>query len=395
MNDQKATSLREPLFHLTKRASISSAVAWLIRLAAVIIGLAVSGLIAFLLIEKLRLNPKEGIAKFYRCFYEGIWTEGKPFWENRSIWKFLKDTAMLLCIALAVTPAFKMKFWNTGAEGQTLMGILGAITVAVWLVPQARNASMSVPYWTLQLLMFGAAVLASTVWALIPAIFKAVWNTNETLFTLMMNYVAMNLVNMMLFIWRPKDFTLPSMNFDKLSFQFENLKSFVNNYLVIVLAVLALTFILFIYLKYTKHGYEISVVGESVRTAQYSGISVKKVIIRTMIVSGILCGVAGFLFASGLNKTIKPDDVGGNGFTAILVSWLAKFNPFGMIVTSALITVLNLGSAEISSDFDVSSAFPNVLVGIILFFVIGCEFFINYKIVFRKRSNRVKGASIK
>ena len=395
MSNNRIKSVREPLFHLAKRASMPSYLAWLIRLAAVVLGLVACGLVAFLLIEKLRANPKEEIVNFYRCFFDGIWSKGGSFLKNRNLWKFFKDTAMLLCISLAVTPAFKMKFWNTGAEGQTLMGILGAITVAVWLVPQARNATMDVPYWVLQLLMFGAAVLVSTVWAVIPAIFKAVWNTNETLFTLMMNYVAMNLVNMMLFIWRPKDFTLPSMNFDKLAFEFENVQSYVNNYLVIVLAVILLTGLLFVYLKYTKHGYEISVVGESVRTAQYSGINVKKVIIRTMIVSGILCGIAGYLYAAGLNKTIKPDDVGGNGFTAIMVSWLAKFNPIGMIITSALITVLDLGSGEITKAFSVRGAFPDVFVGIILFFVIGCEFFINYKIVFRKKSRNLKGVDVK
>ena len=395
MTGKKEKSVREPLFHLSKRAAMPYVYAWLIRLAAVVLGLAACGLVAFLLIEKLRENPGEELVKFYRCFIDGIWSKNGTLLKNRNLWKFFKDTAMLLCIALAITPAFKMKFWNIGAEGQTLMGILGAIAVAVWLVPQARNVTMDVPYWVLQLLMFGAAVLMSVIWAVIPAIFKAVWNTNETLFTLMMNYVAMNIVSMMLFIWRPKDFTLPSMNFDKLAFKFENAQSYVNNYLVIVVAVLALTALLFVYLKYTKHGYEISVVGESVRTAQYSGINVKKVIIRTMIVSGILCGIAGYLYAACLNKTIKPEDVGGNGFTAIMVSWLAQFNPIGMIITSALITILDLGAGEITKAFSVRGAFPDVFVGIILFFVIGCEFFINYKIVIRKRNRGLKGADLK
>jgi len=388
-------SVREPLFHLAKRASMPAVFAWMIRLAAVVLGLAACGLVALLLIEKLRANPKEELVNFYRCFFDSIWSKNGTLLKNRNLWKFFKDTSILLCVALAITPAFKMKFWNIGAEGQTLMGILGAITVAVWLVPQARNVAMDVPYWVLQVLMFGAAVVCSVVWAVIPAIFKAVWNTNETLFTLMMNYVAMNIVNMMLFIWRPKDFTLPSMNFDKLAFKFANAQTYVNNYLVIVVAVLALTVLLFVYQKYTKHGYEISVVGESVRTAQYSGINVKKVIIRTMIVSGILCGIAGYLYAACLNKTIKPDDVGGNGFTAIMVSWLAQFNPLGMIITSALITVLDLGAAEITKEFSVRGALPEVFVGIILFFVIGCEFFINYRIVFRRRSRNVKGADLK
>ena len=131
-------------------------------------------------------------------------------------------------------------------------------------------------------------------------------------------------------------------------------------------------------------------VGESVRTARYVGIKVNRVIIRTMILSGALCGLAGYLIGAGLDQTITTNSVGGQGFTAIMVSWLAKFNPLVMILTSGLITLLNQGAAQISQDFNVSSAFPSVTVGIILFFIIGseffiigCEFFINYRLVFR------------
>ena len=151
---------------------------------------------------------------------------------------------------------------------------------------------------------------------------------------------------------------------------------------------LALTIGLYVYLNYTKHGYEISVVGESVRTAQYVGIKVGKVIIRTMALSGMLCGLAGFLIAAGMDQTITTESAGGQGFTAIMVSWLGKFNPLAMILTSALIQILNQGAAQISQDFDVSGALPSVIVGIILFFIIGCEFFINYQVHFRKSAHR-------
>ena len=136
-----------------------------------------------------------------------------------------------------------------------------------------------------------------------------------------------------------------------------------------LLIILALTIGLYIYLNYTKHGYEISVVGESIRTAQYVGINERKVIIRTMILSGALCGLAGYLIAAG-------------------AAWLGKFNPLIMILTAALIQLLNQGAGQISQDFSVNNALPNVIVGIVLFFIIGAEFFISYEIHFRGHGRR-------
>ena len=374
MSEQKKTAAHEPLFHLAKRSNVNPVVAMGIRLAAIVLGLVVCGLVAFMLIEKLQNNP-EKIGDFYYSFIKGSFT------TERKLWKFLKNMAVLQCISLAVTPAFRMRFWNIGAEGQTLMGVLGAITMAFYF-------GGKVPEWQLLIMMLIAALIYGAVWAVIPALFKAKWNTNETLFTLMMNYVATYVVSYFLVIWVPSgSSTLGKLKFGKLP-----PLPFGNQYLLIILISLALTVFLFVYLKYSKQGYEISVVGESVRTAQYSGINVKKVIIRTMVVSGLLCGLAGYIIGAGLDQSVTTESVGGQGFTAIIVSWLANFNPLFMIVTSALISLLNSGAAQISQDFNVSGALPDVVVGIILFFIIGCEFFINYKIVFRHKGTG-KGAA--
>ncbi|MGN1019710.1 MAG: ABC transporter permease [Aristaeellaceae bacterium] len=365
MSEQKKAAAHESLFHLTKRTDVNPVRAMLIRLAAIVLGMVVCGLTAFLLIDKLHDNPGK-IGDFYACFIKGSFT------SERKLWKFLKNMAILQCISLAVTPAFRMRFWNIGAEGQTLMGVLGAITMAFYF-------GGKIPEWQLLILMFLAALIYGAVWAVIPALFKARWNTNETLFTLMMNYVATYVVSYFLVIWVPSgSSTLGKLKYGKLP-----PLPFGNQYLLIILIVLALTVALYIYLRYSKQGYEISVVGESMRTAQYSGINVQKVIIRTMVVSGLLCGLTGFLIGAGLDQSVTTESVGGQGFTAIIVSWLANFNPLVMIVTSALISFLNSGAAQISQDFNVSGALPDVIVGIILFFIIGCEFFINYKIVFR------------
>ena len=362
--------VKEPLFHVVKRDDVSIARSVMVRLVAIVLALIVCAVIIVLLTG---MNP----LSVYAALWDGA------VGTSRRMWITLRDAAILLCIGFAVMPAFRMRFWNTGAEGQTLVAVLGAIAVAFY-------AQSFLPNWLLLVLMFAAALISGIVWAIIPAAFKAIWNTNETLFTLMMNYVATFLVEFFLVIWVENgSSTLGSL-------KFEALPSFLHDYFVIVMVALILSVVLYVYLKHSKHGYEISVVGESVRTAQYSGINVRKVIVRTMIVSGALCGVAGYLIAAGLDKTVTATSVGGQGFTAIMVAWLAKFNPLVMLLTSGLISLLSSGAAEISKDFGVRGALPDVIIGIILFFIIGSEFFINYRLIFHtKRRDTEKGGSIK
>ena len=357
MQTKRESKTREPLFHVVKRSDISKGKALLIRVIAVAAAVILSSLLSYLLIGA---NP----FKFISTLFEGA------FGSSRRIWKLAKDTAVMLCIALAVTPAFRMRFWNIGAEGQVLIGALASVACAHYL-------GASIPGWALLVIMFFSSLAIGAIWGGIPAIFKAKWQTNETLFTLMMNYVATYLVSYFLIKWTPNG----SSTLGELSFG--HLPKIYNEYLLLILVVLILTALVYIYLHYSKQGYEISVVGESEKTARYIGINVGKVILRTMLISGAICGLAGFLIVSALDHSITTTTVGGQGFTAIMVSWLAKFNPIYMIFTSLLVVFLQQGGAEISSDFNISDAFPNVVVGIILFFIIGCEFFINYRIKFR------------
>ncbi len=359
---------RVPLIHLSRRAKISAGKAWGIRILAFVIGMLVCGLVAFLLIDKLRENPGK-IGDFYYTFIRGSFT------SSRKVWKFMKNAAILLSISLALTPAFRMRFWNIGGEGQTLMGVWGSIAVMFYL-------GGKVPEWLLWIITLISALTCGAIWALIPALFKAKWGTNETLFTLMMNYIATYFVAVFLQIWVTNGSgALPQMQYGKLP-------TIGNEYLLIILVVLFVAVGLFVYLNYSKQGYEISVVGESVRTAQYIGIKVDRVIIRTMILSGALCGLAGYLIGAGLNLSITTESVGGQGFTGIMVAWLGKFNPLAMILTSSIIQLLNQGASQISQDFGVSGSLPDVIVGIILFFIIGSEFFINYEVHFRRCGER-------
>jgi simple sugar transport system permease protein len=152
-----------------------------------------------------------------------------------------------------------------------------------------------------------------------------------------------------------------------------------NNLWISVVVVLLMAVFMYVYLNYSKHGYEISVVGESENTAKYIGVNVKKVIIRTMIISGLVCGLAGFITAA-FNLGVSASDAKGYGFTAIMVAWLAKFNPLVMILSAFLFIFVSRGGQELTV-IGFPKEYSEILVGILLFFIIGCEFFINYRIV--------------
>lgn len=356
--------VREPLFHITRRSGIIMWKAWLIRLIAILFSLAVCALI---LMKLTHYTPLE----IYTRMIDG------SFGTERKIMNLLQGVAMLLCISLAVTPAFKMKFWNLGAEGQVLIGGLASAACMFF-------AGNDIPGPLLILIMLLVSILSGMIWGVIPAVFKTFWGTNETLFTLMMNYVAMHIVGVCIAIWVPSGSNV--MGIINLQTQNGWLPAiFEQKYLINILTVAVLTVLMFIYLRYSKQGYEISVVGESQNTARYVGINVKKVIIRTMLISGAICGLAGFLLVAGTSHTINKNLAGGMGFTAIMVSWLAKFNPITMILTAFLVVFLQRGSKEMVMVFRMDSSISDILVGIIILFIIGCEFFINYKINFAPR----------
>ncbi len=358
MTDQK-TKTKEPLFHITKRPAVSMKEAILIRAIAIFAALVVCSIIIAVLIKR---SPIE----FYGEMWKGV------FGTKRKIWTLLQNMAIMLCISLAVTPAFKMKFWNIGAEGQVLMGGLATCAVMFYL-------GGKIPTPLLFIVMIVASVAAGLIWAIIPGFFKAYWNTNETLFTLMMNYIAIQLVEFFINTW----VTSGSGVLNPMS-QYGFPKIGPSAYFLNVIIVAVLTVVAYIYLKYSKQGYEISVVGESQNTARYIGINVKKVVIRTVAISGALCGVAGLLLVGGTNHTISAETAGGRGFTAIMVSWLAKFNPIYMVLTTFLIIFLERGSNAVSSAFKINNAIADIVTSIILLFIIGCEFFVNYKIVLNK-----------
>ena len=350
---------KEPLMHISKRDGIETWKSWLIRIIAVLLSLVVC---AGVIVALTGLNPIE----VYKGIFDGA------IGTKRRAWMTIRDTLVLLCIAVGITPAFKMRFWNIGAEGQVLIGGVTSAAMMIYL-------GNSLPPVVLFPLMFLGSAAAAMIWGVIPAFFKAYWNTNETLFTLMMNYVATSIVACITNIMRGQASSLGTLNKATKAGWFPILMG--QRYTINIIVVVVLTFVMYAYLKYSKQGYEISVVGESENTARYAGINVRRVTVRTMLISGAICGLCGFLIVAGKDQTISTTSAGGRGFTAIIVAWLAKFNTFYMALISFLLVFLERGASEIASAYSLNEYAADIITGIILFFILGSEFFINYRVI--------------
>jgi simple sugar transport system permease protein len=353
---------KEPLIRLVKRDALSKKKIVLIYAIAIAASLVLSSIICSLFSSK---NPLE----FFISLFDGA------FGSSRRIWLLLRDTALLLGVAVALVPAFKMKFWNLGGNGQIFVGCLAAIACMFYL-------GGKIPEPVLILLMTVSSIAAGAVWGVLPAIFKAYFDTNESLFTLMLNYIAAGLVPMFIAIWvksgSGKLDPIAAGSFPKL---------FGNEYLLTILVFFVLAGLMYIYLNYTKHGYEISVVGDSPNTAKYIGIDVKRVIIRTMIISGALAGIVGLFLAGAIEHTISTDTANNMGFTAIMATWLAAFNPLIMMGTCFFIIFISRGMVMVRGDFGFTNeSIENIVVGLVYFCVIACSFFITYRVVLRKSS---------
>ncbi len=360
------TAHREPLIRLEKRSGIASWKAWAIRLGSIVAAL----LLGALIILALGIDPFSA----YETIIDGAL--GSEVVTRRTV----QIAVPLLGCALAIAPCFKMRFWNIGAEGQLVAGAIGATFFA-----QELTGKVSSP--VLLLLMCLGGALAGGLWAAIPAFFKARWNTNETLFTLMMNYIVVGIV-----CWlqggpwegRPGSQKIEMFHADARLPQVMNVHC---GWII----VLGLVILMFIYMRYTKHGFEIAVIGDSMNTARYAGMNVGWIMIRTMFLSGALCGIVGFIMVSGANGTLNETVAGGVGFTAITVAWLAQLNPFAMVAISAMLAILEKGSATLQSRLQVPTSISDIITGILLFAMLACEFFINFRMILRKNTKEVAG----
>ena len=355
---------KTPLIRLAKRESMPAAAQWGIRIAAILLALVVGGLVILISGN----NPVQG----YATIVEGA------LGKTSGIRQTVKNFIPLLGAALAIAPCFKMRFWNIGAEGQITAGAMCATYFALFWADR-------LPQVPLLLIMCAAGAVGGGIWALIPAFFKARWGTNETLFTLMMNYIIIGVVK-----W------LQGGPWEKTPRGSQQIAQFAANAGLPRVAgvycgwiiVLALTVLMFLYMRYTKHGYEIAVIGESENTARYAGMNVGWIIMRTMALSGAIAGIVGFMLVSGANNTLYSGVANNAGFTAITVAWLAQLNPFAMVGISALLAILQKGADTLNTQMAIPASLSDVITGVLLFCMLGCEFFINYKLIFRGAEER-------
>ncbi len=363
----KVHTSHEPMILMAKRGELLPAwQAWGIRIIAFLLSLIVSGVFIVLISG---LNP----ANVFATMIQGA------VGTNKRMWVTLRDASTLLCIAVGLAPAFKMRFWNIGAEGQILVGGIASAACMIY--------GKNLPHLLLLCVMVVASTLAGAIWGFFPGLFKARWNTNETLFTLMMNYIAIRLTSFFVATWENPfgSNSVGVINSQTKAGWLPNLLSegYNKDYGWNVILVLLVTVGMYLYMNKSKHGYEIAVIGDSENTARYAGIRVNRAYVRTILLSGAICGLAGFIAVSGADHSISVDTAGGRGFTAIIVAWLAQFNSVVMIIFSFLLVSLQKGAQAIASSYNLSREVSEIITGIILFFLLGSEFFVNYTVHFR------------
>ncbi len=356
---------KTPFIRLAKRTEMSRRNMWLIRVGSILIAL-ILGCLPMLLTGT---NPISA----YGVIIQG--SVSRPVYLRQTI----RTAIPLLGCALAIAPCFKMRFWNIGAEGQITMGAVFSTYFALFWVDK-------VPHAVLLLIMALSGAVAGGIWALIPAFFKAKWNTNETLFTLMMNYIAIGIVAWLQGgPWEGRKGSQLIPMFDDRARLPDVLGVNCGWIIVLVLVVL-----MFIYMNKTKQGYEIAVIGDSVNTARYAGMNVGWIIMRTMFISGAISGLVGFIIVSGANYTLYSGVADGVGFTSITVAWLSQLNSFAMIAISMILAILEKGSNTLQTRMSVPASIADIITGILLFCMLSCEFFINYKLIFRHKGKEVK-----
>ncbi len=364
------------LFRVVKREGINWRRIAVSYVVAVLIAIVIGGV----LLAMQNVNP----FNYYRDMFS-LGLVGNKF-AYKQVEAFIKIFTPLLLTSVALSLAFKMRFWNIGGEGQFIMGALSAGAVGYLL-------GDSLPSIILLPLMATAGAVAGGLYGACVAVLKVKFNTNETLLTLMMNYLALYFLKFFgetsgdWNFFLSTDSTRPLFASFSESAQMINLPTFFGNFSLN----LSLVIVVFIcigiwwYLKYTKQGYEISVVGDSPNSARYAGMKVSKIVIRTIFISAALIGLAGAFYASS-STSLSTSMTNNVGWTGIIVAWLAKLNTIGIRVVSLLITILQHGCSVASSSYaTVDANFADLLQGMILFAILTADFFARFKLVRNKK----------
>lgn len=285
----------------------------------------------------------------------------------------IKTVPLALC-GIGVTYAYRMKFWNIGAEGQLMMGAFAATGIALYY--------NHFPKVIVLLLMIGASVVAGAAWILIPAVFKIRFGVNETILTLMLNYIASQWIAYLQYsAWKdPKALGFPKIpTFDEKAILPDMFGIHLGFYIMLLL--LFITHILY---RYTRLGFKMKIIGESSDTADYLGINKGRIMFGMVALSGAMCGLCGMIQVSGVEHSLNTSVSNNVGFSAILVAWLSGLNPIAILLVSFLFAGLTEGASYLQTVFQIPQDIATIMQGVILFCVIGSEFFTKYAVKIEK-----------
>lgn len=338
---------------------------WMVSLGAVIIGLILGSVIILL----AGGDPLRSYAHIARASFGNLGV--------------ISDTMVkaipLMIISLGLTVAFSMRLWNIGAEGQFFLGAFGASAIVlIPVLPPDTSPFIFIP------VMMLAGIIAGAFWAFIPGFLKAYLNVNEIISTLMMNYIAVAWNNFFIFaVWSEGGFQMSpvfprSAWLPRLSNYAEQLPVLrgLTTHLGLLFGLILAVVVWFILYR-SKWGYEIRLTGDNPEAAKYAGINIKRNIILVMMFSGGLAGLAGAAEITGVVHRLQGSISPGYGFTAIIIAWLAKLNPFAIIIVSILFGALILAGREIQP-----SGISRMIQGIILVCLIASDFLLRYRLRF-------------
>lgn len=287
----------------------------------------------------------------------------------------LKSIPIFLC-SLGVAIAFRMQVWNIGAEGQFALGTIGASWVAL--------SFPNLPSYILIPLMFILAAVFGGLWAYIPAVLKLKLKVNEIISTLMLNYIAILLLDYLVFgIWKdPNGYGFPmTAEFSPSAIIGQIGESRLHwGFVVCIVSGVAM----WAFLRFTRLGYEIKIAGEGVRVAMYGRLNYGGLTILVMVISGALAGWAGCIETSAVVNRLQPSVMVGYGYTAIVVAWLARLKPLYIGIAAYLLAALRVGVENLQLELQIPAAFGSIMEGLILLTVLAGQLILTYKLVRRK-----------
>ena len=340
----------------------------LVFLGAVAVSLLVSGLLL-----SIQGKPAvKGIVLLIQSAYFSSWAVEDCL---------IKAVPIFLC-SLGVSIAFRLQIWNIGAEGQYAMGAIGATWAALTF--------SHLPGVSLLPIMFLAAGLLGAIWGFLPALFKVRLRANEIIVTLMLNYIGILLLDYLVYgPWKdPASFGFPMTKAFPPAAIVRSIGQTRLNWGILVCVAAGAAF--WIFIKYTRLGFELRASGENPKAARYARIPYNGLVLFVMSISGALAGWAGLLEASANLNRLQPSIMAGYGYTAIVVAWLSQLNPLLIGIASFLLAGLRVGLETLQLDLQVPAAFGEILEGLILLTVLAGGFFSRYQI---RRGSVARGSA--